>query len=70
MNRRSLLITLPWCCAVWFSVIFLGEHYAIDVLGGIALALATWTLTQRAAPRIAALTLTTRTPGNPATDGQ
>ena len=72
VNRRSLLITLPWCCAVWFSVVFLGEHYAIDVLGGIALALATWTLTQRAAPHIPALNPvpTTPTPGHPATDGR
>ena len=42
MNRRTAYFTVPWCLIVWFSVIFLGEHYAIDVLGGIAVAVGTW----------------------------
>jgi hypothetical protein len=33
---------VPWCLAVWFSVVFLGQHYVIDVAGGIILATATW----------------------------
>ncbi len=27
-----------WCLLVWFSVVFLGEHYVIDVIGGVVLA--------------------------------
>ena len=55
ISRRTAFITVPWCLAMWFSVIFLGEHYAIDVLGGIAFAVATWALMLYAvAPRIAA----------------
>lgn len=42
VNRRTALFTVPWCLTVWFSVVFLGEHYVIDVLGGITLAVATW----------------------------
>jgi PAP2 superfamily len=73
VSRRSALVTVPWCCAMWFSVVFLGEHYAIDVLGGIAFALASWALMiYIIAPHIA--TFQTKpaatTPGNPATDGQ
>ncbi|MGD0935885.1 MAG: hypothetical protein ABR922_15110, partial [Streptosporangiaceae bacterium] len=34
----------PWCLAVWFSVVLLGQHYVIDVIGGIILAIATWTV--------------------------
>jgi membrane-associated phospholipid phosphatase len=28
---------LAWCVAVWFSVIYLGEHYVLDIVGGVAL---------------------------------
>lgn len=42
INRRTAFFTVPWCFIVYFSVIFLGEHYAIDVLGGIAVAVGTW----------------------------
>ncbi len=47
---------VPWCLVVWFSVVFLGEHYVIDVAGGIILAIATWTLTTRfVTPQVRAL---------------
>ena len=42
MNRKTAFFTVPWCFIVFFSVIFLGEHYAIDVLGGITVAVGTW----------------------------
>jgi membrane-associated phospholipid phosphatase len=29
---------LAWCVAVWFSVIYLGEHYVLDVVAGVVLA--------------------------------
>ena len=55
-SRRTALFMVPWCLAVWFSVVFLGQHYVIDVAGGILLAAATWAVTTRlAAPRLRAL---------------
>ncbi len=78
VSRRTAFITVPWCLAMWFSVIFLGEHYAIDVLGGIAFALAAWALMLFAvAPHVAAfrtqpakVTVATDTPApdTPVTD--
>jgi len=44
VSRRTALFMVPWCLAVWFSVVFLGQHYVIDVTGGIILATATWTV--------------------------
>ena len=34
---RTALVMVPWCLAVWFSVVFLGQHYVIDVTGGVVL---------------------------------
>ncbi|MFN2452553.1 MAG: phosphatase PAP2 family protein [Candidatus Dormibacteria bacterium] len=60
ISRRGAVVALGWCLVVWFSVVYLGEHYAVDVLGGIVVALATWALMTRViAPRVSAL----RTPG-------
>jgi len=38
--RRRGLIVLPYVAIVWFAVIYLGEHYATDVLIGAAYATA------------------------------
>jgi membrane-associated phospholipid phosphatase len=41
---------------VWFSVVFLGEHYVVDVIGGVVLAAVSWLVMMRVAvPRIRAL---------------
>ena len=37
---RAAWIMLAWSALVWFSVVFLGEHYVIDVVAGIAMAVA------------------------------
>ena len=29
---------LAWCVAVWFSIVYLGEHYILDIVCGVALA--------------------------------
>jgi membrane-associated phospholipid phosphatase len=39
---RASWIALAWCFLVWFSVVYLGEHYVIDVIGGILFAWAAW----------------------------
>ena len=50
---RAAWIVLGWCFIIWFSVVFLGEHYVVDVLGGIVLATLAWTAMMRlAVPRI------------------
>jgi len=33
---------LVWCVAVWFSVIYLGEHYLLDLVTGVGLATLCW----------------------------
>jgi hypothetical protein len=45
-----------WCVAVFFSIVYLGEHYAVDALAGIVLAVLSWVVMMRAVvPRVAAL---------------
>jgi membrane-associated phospholipid phosphatase len=56
VSRRTALVMAPWCLAVWFSVVFLGQHYVIDVTGGIILAAATWAvMAYVVTPRVRAL---------------
>jgi len=33
--RRAGFILLPYCVAVWIAIIYLGEHYAADVIVGV-----------------------------------
>ena len=35
---RASLILLAWSAAIWFSVVYLGHHYVIDVVAGMAFA--------------------------------
>lgn len=39
-NRTVGVILTAWAVVVWVSVVYLGEHYVSDVLGGIAYAVA------------------------------
>lgn len=53
---RAAWLALAWCVLVWFSVVYLGEHYAVDVLGGILLAALSWTVLIRGVvPHVSAL---------------
>lgn len=53
---RASWIAFGWCLLVWFSVVFLGEHYVVDVAGGVILAaLAWWVMMKVAVPRIGVL---------------
>ena len=50
-SRRAAILVLAWCLAVWFSVVYLGEHYVVDVISGVALAaFAWWVLNHAVAP--------------------
>jgi len=53
---RASWIALAWCIVVWVSVVYLGEHYVLDVVAGIALAAGSWWILIRVAvPRVALL---------------
>jgi membrane-associated phospholipid phosphatase len=53
---RASWLALGWSVLVWFSVVFLGEHYVVDVIGGVALAAASWAVMMRlVVPRFSAL---------------
>ena len=62
VNRKTAYFTVPWCFIVFFSVVFLGQHYAIDVFGGIAVAVATWlVMNYLIVPHVRALSASTGT---------
>ncbi len=46
---RGAWIAFAWCLLAWFSVVLLGEHYVIDVLGGVLLATLSWLVMMRVA---------------------
>jgi hypothetical protein len=53
--RRGWLFAI-WCVAVFFSIVYLGEHYAVDALAGIVLAGLSWTVMMRVlVPRVGLL---------------
>ncbi len=53
---RGAWWAFAWCLLVWFSVVFLGEHYVVDVIGGVVLAALSWLVMMRVAvPRIGVL---------------
>lgn len=54
--RRGGWVFAVWCVFVFFSVVYLGEHYAVDALAGMVLAGLTWLVMMRVVvPRVAAL---------------
>ena len=53
---RASWIAFAWCVLVWFSVVFLGEHYVVDVIAGVLLASLSWLVMMRVAvPRVGVL---------------
>jgi membrane-associated phospholipid phosphatase len=50
-GRRALpILLLPF--SVWFSVVYLGEHYVVDVIGGIVYATCAFLVVEKIAPRL------------------
>jgi membrane-associated phospholipid phosphatase len=43
---RASLVLLVWAAAIWFSVVYLGHHYVIDVVAGIAFAIGAYAALQ------------------------
>jgi membrane-associated phospholipid phosphatase len=56
VTRSGAVLAFTWSAAVWFSVVYLGQHYVADVLGGIAFAVGTWlVMTQVLVPAVPSL---------------
>jgi len=51
---RIAWFAFAYAVAVWWAIVFLGDHYVIDVLGGIAYALAAYCATRILAERLSA----------------
>jgi membrane-associated phospholipid phosphatase len=47
------LLTLVFPIGVWFSAVYLGEHYFVDVLGGIVYAFLAFIAVEKILPLIA-----------------
>lgn len=45
--KRKGLLFLPYVLAVWFSVVYLGEHYVVDVIAGVVYATVFFLFTER-----------------------
>lgn len=56
VTRRGAALAFAWSAAVWFSVVYLGQHYVTDIIGGITIAAGTWMiLTQIVVPLVPSL---------------
>ena len=45
VSRGGARLVLGWAAMVWVVVVFLGEHYVVDVLAGMVLASVAWRIT-------------------------
>jgi membrane-associated phospholipid phosphatase len=67
VTRRGAALALAWSAVVWFSVVYLGQHYVTDVIGGILLAAGTWiVMTRLVGPAVPALRLPPAAPSEAA----
>jgi membrane-associated phospholipid phosphatase len=67
---RVAWFLLAWSAAIWFAVVYLGHHYVIDVVAGMAFAVgAYWALQSPALSRVASrLAAPIRRPKRPHTE--
>jgi membrane-associated phospholipid phosphatase len=71
VTRRAAALAFTWCAAVWFSVVYLGQHYVTDVIGGIVFAVGTWlVITQLVVPFVPALQRQPARSGEPGSSEQ
>jgi membrane-associated phospholipid phosphatase len=50
--KKKAIPVLIFPFGVWFSTIYLGEHYVIDVIGGVAYATIAFLLVEKLLPRL------------------
>jgi membrane-associated phospholipid phosphatase len=53
IKKLHALPVLIYPVGVWFSAVYLGEHYVVDILGGILYAVLAFILVEKVAPIIA-----------------
>jgi hypothetical protein len=54
MPRWVQGVMIAHLCVIWFTIVYTGEHYVIDIAGGVAFALGAWWIVQAVSARIAA----------------
>jgi membrane-associated phospholipid phosphatase len=60
IKRAKALPVLVLPIGIWFSAVYLGEHYVIDVIGGIAYATCAYLATEKLFSRVSVSNLTER----------
>ena len=51
-NRKVGILLWVWAVIVWIAVVYLGEHYVADVIGGVFYAACAITIVRLLAPRV------------------
>jgi hypothetical protein len=46
-GRRWAIVAVPYTLGMWFTVVYLGDHYVADIVVGLAYAMAGWVLVPR-----------------------
>jgi hypothetical protein len=67
-NRMLGKLAFAYFAVIWFGSIYLGWHYFMDGIGGIAIALAAWGIAGRRIPSAAAPRLWRRAVGGRAVE--
>jgi membrane-associated phospholipid phosphatase len=47
VSHRAAWVMLAYTVAVWFSIVYLGDHYVVDIAGGILFATVAWAFVAR-----------------------
>jgi hypothetical protein len=51
ISRKAGYVAIPYAVAMWFTIVFFGEHYVSDAIIGVALAAVVWIVVARVFPR-------------------
>ncbi len=53
MPRWVRIAMVAHLCIIWFTIVYTGEHYVTDILGGVAFSLVAWWIVRRVGDRLA-----------------